>query len=325
MENSLSNVNVDNDVKKIKPNKYKENQIFKKLNQQKYLQAMVLPGIVWMIIFCFIPMYGIIIAFKEYNITSSIGAAPWVGLQHFKDFFTDEKFALVMKNTIGISVLKLVINFPIPIIFALFLNELKNLRFKKTVQTISYLPHFLSWVVLGGIMTTWLSDTGLINDIVKALGISKEPISFLGEPKYFWGLAVVTDLWKELGWSAIIYIAAIAGIDPELYEAATVDGAGRLRMMWNITLPCIKGTIAILFILAVSNVLNANFDQIFVLKNQLNAPSSEVLDIYAYRVGMQSARFSFSTAISLFKSVVALVLLLAANFTTKKLNGSSLY
>ncbi|MEZ0536444.1 ABC transporter permease [Caldicellulosiruptoraceae bacterium PP1] len=299
--------------------------ILKKFFEQRYLQAMAIPGVIWMIIFCYIPMYGLIIAFKEYDIALGINKSPWIGFMNFTEFFSDERFWLIMKNTIGISFWKLLIGFPLPILFAILLNELRSVGFKKTVQTVSYLPHFISWVVLGGILMSWLSDTGLINVIFVKLGILKDPVVFLAEPKYFWPIVVISDVWKELGWNAIIYLAAITSIDPELYEAATVDGAGRFRKMISITLPSISGTIAILFILAVSGILNSNFDQIFVLKNSLNADASDVIDIYVYRMGMQSMRFSYATAIGLFKSVIALMLLISANFVSKKLTDKSLF
>lgn len=201
----------------------------RKLYGQRHLQIMALLGVVWMIIFNYIPMYGVIIAFKEFNIVKSIGEAPWVGLEHFKEFFSDEDFTNVMRNTLGISLLKLFIGFPLPIIFALFLNEIRSVRYKRTIQTISYLPHFLSWVILGGILMTWLADIGIINNILLALHIIDEPITYLAEPKYFWGIIITSDIWKELGWSAIIYLAAIASISPEMYEASTIDGAGRFQ------------------------------------------------------------------------------------------------
>lgn len=297
----------------------------KKLYSQRHIQIMALLGVVWMIIFNYVPMYGIIIAFKEFNIVKSIASAPWVGFDHFIEFFKDDNFVNVMRNTLGISLIKLIIGFPLPIIFALFLNELRSVRFKKAVQTISYLPHFLSWVVLGGILTTWLADTGIINDLLMGLHLIKEPISYLAEPKYFWGIIVASDVWKELGWSAIIYLAAISSVSPEMYEAATIDGAGRFQKMWFITLPSIKATISILFILAVGGVLNSNFDQILVLRNTLNESTSNVIDIYVYQTGMLSGRYSYSTAVGLFKSVIAMILLLLANRVTKKLNDTSLF
>ncbi len=297
----------------------------KRFYSQRYLQAMALPGIVWMIIFCYIPLVWIVIAFKEYDIVRPVWSAPWVGFMHFIDFFKDEQFLTVMKNTFGISLLRLLIGFPAPIIFALLLNEIRLVQFKKVVQTISYLPHFLSWVILGGIVAPWLSETGFITTVLYHLNIIPEQTLLLGEPKYFWQIAVISDIWKELGWSAIIYIAAISGIDPSLYEASTVDGAGRFRKIWSITLPCIKGTIAILFVLAVGSILNTNFDQILVLKNSLNRSASTVLDIFVYQMGIQSGRFSYATAIGLIRSVVSLFFLLLANTVTKKLTDSSLF
>ena len=297
----------------------------KKFARQKYLQMMVIPGIIWMLIFNFIPMGGIIIAFKKYKITRTIAEAPWVGLKYFQDFFQDSNFTSVMTNTLGISFLKLILGFPLPIIFALLINEIRNVKFKKFAQTISYLPHFLSWVVLGGILTTWLSKTGVINDFFVWLGIIKEPISFLGKPEYFWGLAFISDSWKELGWSAIIYLAAISGVDTQMYEAATVDGATKMQKIRYITLPSIAGTVAIMLILQVSSLLNSNFDQIMNLKNSINIARSQVIDTYVYQVGMTQGNYSYATAVGLFKSIVALILLVIANKTCKKLLGRSLY
>lgn len=310
---------------KIEQKKQQRKKFYKKLLSQKELQIMALLGVIWMIIFNYIPMYGIVIAFKKYNIIKPISDAPWVGFTNFLDFFHDDSFWLVMKNTLGISFYKLIIGFPLPIVFALLLNEIKSLRFKKTVQTISYLPHFLSWVILGGIMMNWLSDVGVINKILMSLHVIKEPITFLGETKYFWGIVVASDIWKELGWSAIIYLAAIAGIDPEMYEAATIDGAGRFRRMWSITLPSIKSTISILFILAVASILNSNFDQIFILRNSLNADASDVIDVFVYRMGLQLGRYSYATAVGLFKSIIAFILLFTANTVSKKLNDTSIF
>jgi len=307
---------------KIKSNRRK---FIDKLKAQKYLQVMAIAGVIWMIIFNYIPMYGIVIAFKKYNIVKPISAAPWVGLKYFKEFMVDPDFWSSMKNTLGISFFKLLIGFPLPIIFALCLNEITSIRFKKVVQTISYLPHFLSWVILGGIMMTWLSDVGILNNILIGLHLIKEPITYLAEAKYFWSISIISDIWKELGWSAIIYLAAIAGVDPGMYESATIDGAGRFRKMIDITLPSIKPTISILFILSVSGILNSNFDQILVLNNSLNQSASSVIDLFVYRIGIQSGRFSYATAVGLTKSVVALMLLLSANFASKKLNDTSLF
>lgn len=305
--------------------KIKSKTTWQKFKSQKQLQIMAILGAVWMFIFCYVPMYGIIIAFKDFNIVKPIFEAPWVGLKHFIDFLSDDRLGLVLRNTIGISLLKLLICFPLPILFALLLNELTTPRFKKFVQTVSYLPHFLSWVILGGIMVTWLSDVGVINNLLMGLGIIKEPISYLAEPTYFWGIAVSSDLWKEMGWSAIIYLAAIAGVDPELYEVARIDGAGRFRRMWSITLPAIKGTITVLFVLAVAGLLNTNFDQIMVLGNSVNREASEVLDIYVYNKGIGGARYSYATAIGLVKSVISFILLWGANKFSKVMTGQGIY
>ncbi|MFC4302949.1 ABC transporter permease subunit [Cohnella boryungensis] len=316
--------NAEVQVRMQKPANRRTN-LFRKLYGQRYLQVMALLGVAWMLLFNYFPMYGITIAFKEYIGIGDYTKAPWAGWTHFQAIFEDDQMLQVIKNTLGISLLKLVIGFPIPILFALFLNELRSLRFNRIVQTITYLPHFLSWVILGGILTTWLADIGIVNDVLMALGLVKEPIFYLSEPGYFWTIVISSDIWKEFGWSAIIYIAAIASISPELYEAATIDGAGRFQRMRYVTLPSIKGTISILFILAVGNILNSNFDQILVLKNQLNESASSVIDIYVYEIGIKQGRFSYSAAVGLVKGVIALFLLLLANSFSKRMNQSSLF
>ncbi|MCL2479869.1 MAG: ABC transporter permease subunit, partial [Treponema sp.] len=279
--------------------------IWKRLRREKYLQIMALLGLVWMLIFNYMPMYGLIVAFKKnFLVTQSLFSmdflkSPWAanaGFAHFLAFIRDPEFPGILLNTLGISLLKLIIGFPLPIIFALFLNELRSRRFKRTVQTISYLPHFLSWVVLGGILITWLSDTGFLNEILIRFHFIKEGTTYLAYPQYFWAIVVISDVWQGLGWSAIIYLAAIAGIDQDMYEAAELDGVGRFRKMWSITLPCMMGTITILFILAIGGLLNSNFDQILVLWNPLNSSRSTVIDIYTYHVAMQSMRFSYASA-----------------------------
>ncbi|MDF2835662.1 MAG: protein lplB [Paenibacillus sp.] len=308
-----------------RPDRKRIGRIGSRLLKQKYLQVMALAGIAWMLVFCYAPMYGILIAFKQYSVAKPISEAPWAGLEHFRAFLEDDNLRYVIINTLGMSALKLCIGFPIPIAFALLLNELRSLRFKRYVQTISYLPHFLSWVILGGIVTTWLSETGIANELLLAARLIEEPITYLAEPGYFWGIAVGSDIGKELGWSAIIYLAAIASIPPDMYEAATIDGANRWQKMRYITLPSIGGTISILFVLAVSGIFNSNFDQIMVLKNALNESASNVIDVYVYQVGLQQGRFSYSTAVGLLKSLIALLLLLVANGVTKRLNQTSLF
>lgn len=281
-------------------------------------------GMLWLLIFCYLPMPGLYIAFSEYNVAKPIFSAPFVGLKYIGEFFRDDNILGAIINTLGIGGLNITIGFAVPIIFALLLNELAGIKFKKIVQTVSYLPHFISWVILGGFLISWASEAGLINEVLMKLGITHEPIYLLAEPEYFWGTAVVSGIWKEMGWSAIIYIAAIAGVSPELYESAKVDGATRMQRIGFITLPSIQGTIAILFTMHIAYILSSNFDQIFVLKNNLNASTSTVLDIYTYRVGIQQGRFSYSAAVGLIKSVFSLALLLLSNKVSDKLTGTSL-
>ncbi|HJB92290.1 MAG TPA: ABC transporter permease subunit [Candidatus Eisenbergiella merdigallinarum] len=303
----------------------KKSALLKKMKKQRYLLLMVIPGMIWLLVFCYFPMWGCQIAFQNYRITDAIGSSEFVGLKWFIRFFQDNNFWTVMKNTLGISFLKLAFGFTLPIVFALLLNEIRNVKFKRVVQTISYLPHFLSWVILGGIMITWLSDTGLLNDVFLALGLIDERTAFLAKPQYFWAISVISEVWKELGWGAIIYLAAIAGIDPTQYEAAEIDGANRFQKLWNITLPEISSTIAILFILQVGNIMGSNFDQIFVLNNALNDPASNVIDMFVYKQGITRANYSYATAIGLFRSVISLLLLVIANKVTEKLEGDALF
>ena len=305
----------------------KKRSFLEKLKMQWELQAMGLPAVIWLIIFAYIPMFGIIIAFKNYRIIDNIFTAKWAydaGFEHFIDLFKDKKFYRAFINTLGISFFKLLV-FPIPIIFALLLNELTSVKFKKWVQTISYLPHFLAWIILGGMMINWLGNSGLLNELFLKINLIKKPINFLGSEGGFWFLAVFSQLWKELGWSAIIYLAAIAGVDQTLYEAAKIDGASRFHVICYITIPSIMGTITILFILAVANILNANFIQMLVLGNPLNDKTSLVLDTYVYFKGIRGGQYSFATAVGLFQGLIALFLLFSANTVAKKIRGKGLF
>ena len=297
----------------------------KRLWQQRYLHLMLWPGVIWMLIFSYLPMLGIQIAFRDFRITRSMWEGSFVGFSNFTAFFNDTSFITVMTNTVGINMLNLFFGFPLPIIFALLLNELRGNRFKRVIQTISYMPHFISWVVFGGLIINWLSISGLFNQDMVGLGLAAEPVSYLGRPEYFWFIAWLTNSWKGLGFSSIIYLAAIAGVDQQMYEAATIDGASRFQKVWHITLPSISNTIAILFILTVANLLATNFDQIFVLGNVLNQARSQVLDIHVYEMGIRLGRFSYATAIGLFRSVIATILLVSAHFVSKKVLGRGLY
>lgn len=303
-------------------------KLFPELRKQWVLQAMALPAVVWLLVFAYVPMFGIIIAFKDYRIIDNFFTAPWThsnGFGHFIEAFEDPDFIASVVNTLQLSVLKLLIGFPLPIIFALLMNELYHMRFKKWVQTITYLPHFLSWIILGGMMISWLSSEGFINSVLLSMGLVKEPIRFLSEPSLFFPVAIFSDIWKELGWNSIIYIAAIAGVDPVLYEAAKIDGASRFQRSLHITLPSIRGTIIILLILSVSSILNTNFEQILVLGNPLNYAKSNVIDIFVYNRGIINSEFSFATAVGLFKAVISVTLLIIAHKMGQKLSGRGLY
>jgi len=296
---------------------------------QLSLQSMIIPGILFVLIFTFIPLYGVIIAFKEYNVVTGIRGifeSEWVGLANFKEFVNDINFWNMLKNTLGINFLSLIITFPFTILFALMLNEVTSAKFKKLTQTVTYLPHFISWSIFGGLVISILSpSTGVVNYLLQKLGLIDQGIHFLGNPDYFWLLAVLTNLIKELGWGAILYLAAIAGIDQEMYEAAYMDGATRFQRIWHITLPSITGTIVILLVFQISNILNSGFDQFFVLQNPLNIDASEVIDTYVYKVGLQEFRMEYATAVGLMKTVIALFLLYFANFVAKRITGKGIF
>lgn len=296
---------------------------------QLELKIMLWPSILLIFIFSFIPLFGLIMAFKKYDpITGVAGifTSPWNNFDNFKMVFKNFEFWPMVRNTLGINLLSSLIGIPITLIFALFLNEISNQKFKSLIQTITYMPHFISWVIYGGLFITLLStDGGVVNVLLAKLHIVDKPVQFLSDPSYFWGVAIVTGLLKDLGWGAILYLSAIAGVDQELYESATIDGAGRFHKMIYITVPCIMPTLMILIIFAVSGMLNNNFTQIYVFQNSLNLPASQVIDTYVYQIGLQSFQFDVATAIGLMKSVFALALLLGANYTSKKLTDSGLF
>ncbi|GIP57618.1 sugar ABC transporter permease [Paenibacillus woosongensis] len=307
------------------PQKKRKKGFWRTVVRQRYLYLMSLPFVIWLFVFNYLPIWGWTMAFQNYKPSKSFFDQKWVGMKNFVDLFQDERFYLVLRNTLAMSVLGLIAGFVIPIAFAVFLNEMRGKFFKRTVQTISYLPHFVSWVVVAGIITKMLSmDGGIVNEILLALHIIEEPIQFMAQGKWFWGIVTVSDVWKETGWNAIIYLAAIAGIDRELYEAARVDGAGRFRQMWNITLPGIRTTISVLLIMSIGHLIGIGFEKQFQLSNSLVTDYSEVLDLYALNYGINIGRFSYGTAISMFTSVVSIILLLTANGIMKKTTKESI-
>lgn len=290
----------------------------------RYLYLLLVPGILYYIIFHYIPMYGATIAFKDFNIMKGIIGSSWAGFKHFQYLFSLNKFTQVLKNTVLISLMRLICGFPAPIIVALLLNELSKVKFKKVVQTIIYLPHFISWVIFGGILVTILStDTGIINTIIKAMGGT--PVAFLTDPDHFRWTLVWTAIYKWFGWNTVIYMAALAGVDTQLYEAAVIDGANRWQRVWHITLPCIKATIVILLILRIGNLMQAGFEQIYVLYNPAVYRVSDILDTYVYRLGLAEGKFSLATALGLFKSVVNFTLLVGANKLARLMDQPGIY
>lgn len=289
------------------------------LNRDKYLYLLLLLPIAYFVIFKYLPMYGVVIAFKDYNIFQGVWDSEWVGFANFQEIFATEDFYQVVRNTLLLNGLDLLIGFPIPIALALVINEVRSRRFKKTAQTILYLPHFLSWVIIGGIVfQVFAPQTGIVNNFVRGLGF--EPIPFLTESGHWVATYVLVGVWQNAGWGTIIYLAAIASINPELYEAAEMDGAGRLRKMWHITLPEMKPTIVILLILSIGRIAMIGFERPFVLVNPIVMDYGDVISTYVYRVGLQSARFSIATAVGLFQSVVGVAFLLGANYIAEK-NG----
>jgi putative aldouronate transport system permease protein len=301
----------------------------RRLGKQKVLHLMALPALASLVLFRYMPMYGLQVAFRDFMFNKGMLFSPWVGLKHFRDFLIDPYIRDVLVNTMGISLLKVFLMFPVPIILALMLNEVRSAAFKRVTQTISYFPYFISWVVVALMARNWLSPSGgLVNDLLMGAGILSKPFLFLGEPKAFWWIALVLEIWKNTGWGSIIYLAAMAGIDPELYEAADMDGARRLRKMASITLPSIMGTVMILFILNIGYMLSgglygSNFEQSYLLGNPLNLPRSEILDTYILKIGVALGRYSYATAVGLLQGVVSFLLLLAANTGSRRLTGES--
>jgi len=295
---------------------------WRSVREQRYLYAMSVPFAVMVLIFNYLPIWGWTVAFQKCRLGRAFWQQTWVGLANFIDLFRQDRFFLAIENTVAMSLLGLMVGFTFPIAFAILLNELRWRRVRRTVQTISYLPHFVSWVVVAGIVYRMLStDNGPVNQIIVALG--GEPVQFMAQGRYFWGIVVLSDLWKELGWNAIIYLSAIAAIDPELYEAAKVDGAGRWRRIRHVTLPGISNLVVVLLILSIGNLTNIGFEKQFQLMNPLVADQAQVLELYALKYGIQSQNFGRGAAIGMVNSLVSLTLLFAANGIFRRKTGQS--
>ncbi|MBB3113693.1 putative aldouronate transport system permease protein [Paenibacillus phyllosphaerae] len=308
--------------------------VWKRFKKQWPLHVFVGLGMVFLLIFSYTPMFGIIMAFKDYSIVTGIKGiftSDWVGLRYFEEFVNDYRFVELVRNTLVLSFLKVIFAFPAPILFAILLNEVKNMAFKRFVQTVSYLPHFISWVVVVGIAFSFLStDIGILNKLLVTIGLIDQPLDILTGANYFWGLAVSSAIWKEMGWWTIIFLASIAGINPALYEAAQIDGAGRLSRIRHITLPGIKGTIVVVLILTIGSILGgglvgSNFEQAYLLGNDINNSTSEIVQTYAFKVGLADGRFSYAAAIDLIQSVISVILIFSSNTIAKRVSGSSLF
>lgn len=288
------------------------------------LYLMIIPVIVYFAIFHYWPMYGIVLAFKKYRIKEGILGSPWVGFDNFIRFFGSYNFKVLLKNTLSISFYSLVVGFPIPIIFALFLNYLKNQRLKKTVQMVSYAPHFISTVVICSMLSIFMDlDSGVFNAIRRLFGL--EPVQFLAVPEWFQSIYVWSGVWSSMGWSAVIYISALAGVDYEMHEAAIIDGATKIQRMIHIDIPSIKPTIAMLLILKLGSMMSIGFEKVYLLQNALNRPKSMIIATYVYEVGLVDADYSYSTAVGLFNTVINVILLVSANTVSKKLADESLF
>ena len=292
--------------------------------RNRYLYLLLIPCVTYFIIFNYVPMYGLVLAFKDFKFSQGILGSPWVGWSNFAYLFQLDMFWTVLRNSLTLSLMRLILYFPIPILLTLALNEIPFLRFKRLAQTTIYLPYFISWVVIGGILVNLLSPSwGIVNNLVKELG--GEPIFFLGKAEYFRGLVVATSIWKNAGWDTIIYLAAVTSINPELYEAASIDGASRLQRIWHITLPGMKSTIVILLLLNIGSLMTNGFEQIYMLQNGSNLAVSEVFETYSYRLGIINGRFSFATTVGLFSSVVGFTLLFIANRVAKRMGEDGVF
>ena len=294
------------------------------LVQHRWLYFLLLPGCIYFIMFRYIPMGGLVLAFKEYSPFKGSWGSPWVGFGQFQKFFSNNDFMKLLINTLGISLLQLVFYFPAPIILSLFLNEVKHSGYKRLVQTLVYIPHFVSWVIVTSLTYQLFNVTdGIFNVIYRS--ITGETFNILSNASTFWGLIVGQDIWRETGYGTIVFLAALSGVDQELYEAARVDGAGRWRLMWHITLPAIRGTIVMMLIMRVGSILNTGYEQIFLMRNDLNIARAEVFDTYIYTKGILSGQYSFSSAAGMFKSVVGMIMVLTADKVAKMFGESGLY
>ncbi|MBW7454621.1 ABC transporter permease [Paenibacillus sepulcri] len=306
------------------PKRKKEHPFIKSIKKHWELYLLVLPPVVYLLIFKYIPMVGVQIAFKDFSVVKGIWGSPWVGFKHFEAFFNSPNFWLLIKNTIGISFYSLLAGFPVPILLALALNEIRTGYFKKTVQMVTYAPHFISTVVMVSIIILMLSPhVGIVDRLFSFFGFSMT--NFMGIPEYFKSIYVWSGVWQGMGYSSIIYIAALAGVDPALYEAARIDGASRLKKIWHIDIPSLIPVTVIMLILSLGSIMGVGFEKIYLMQNPLNTSASEVISTYVYKVGLIGANFSFSSAVGLFNSIINLILLILVNAVSRRVSKNSLW
>lgn len=287
-----------------------------KRDPQLWIMSIIM--LAWVFIFAYLPMGGLVIAFTDYKPGMGFLEGNFVGFKYFTEFLTSPEFPMVMRNTLAISLLNMVIGFPAPILLAVALNELRFKRFGKVVQTVSYIPHFISWVVVASIAFTLLGNEGVLNNVLLSLGFIDKPIIYLSEGKYFWAIITICNIWKSIGWSSIMYLSAMAGIDDELYQAGAVDGLGRFGMIWHITIPSIMVTIVLLWILNIGSILSAGFEQQLLLGNAQTREYYEVIDTYVYKFGIQQGRYSYGTAVGLLKGIISVILVYGTNYISRK-------
>lgn len=298
--------------------------IARRWKRHRWFYLMLLPGLLYFLVYKYVPMWGVLIAFQDYQPFQGFFGSRWVGFKHFEEFFSNEMFWMLFRNTFVLAVYNIVFFFPLPIVIALMLNEVRKEFFKRFVQTLIYIPHFVSWVVVVGISFLFFStDNGIVNTMLA--GVGQESVNFLLSKDWFRVIITSQVIWKETGWGTIIFLAALAGVDPQLYEAAKIDGAGRMRQMWHITLPAIRSTIIVLLILRIGHFLDSGFEQIFLMVNPMNREVGEVFDTYVYASGITQGKFSYSTAVGLFKSAVGLLLVVVANKLAKRFGEDGIY
>ncbi|MGM1050490.1 MAG: ABC transporter permease [Bacillota bacterium] len=318
-------IQTTDELKHTVPKRNRWQQVRRRMWKDRYLYLLLLPGLLYFLIYRYLPMLGITIAFKNFSPFMGIADSPWVGLDNFRRIFENPEVLQVIWNTLVISFLQIAFAFPAPILLAIMLNEVANPLLKRLMQSVVYMPHFLSWVVVVGIVTIFFRNEGLVNDALRELFGVQQSIGFLTEPDYFRLFLVLEVIWKEAGWGTIIFLAALAGVNPALYEAAVMDGASRFRQIWHITLPAIRSTIIIMLIIRLGDVLEVGFEQVFLQLNAFNMQIGNTLDTYVYYKGIQQSDYSFSTAVGVFKGLVGLVLVMCANKLSKRFGEQGVY